>query len=130
MIQLKTTGLDVVSSDNIKAACLFDAPPQGNPRISQTHHAELKTLCGHIRGRVGDGAIMTCSPHRVAVHNCLAVQVSGNSGAVNLLLTVTGSLRWPEPEEYGHATRWYINLTDMVDAVYLVIQLVERLQTE
>lgn len=128
MMRLKTTGLDVVGSDVFNAAFLFDAQPQGNPKISQSHHAELNTLCGHICDRVGEGATITCSPHRVAGCNCLAVQVSGNSGTINLLLTVTGGLRWPEPEDYEHASRWYINLYDAVDAVYLIMELHAKLE--
>ena len=129
-MRFRSTVLDVVDGNISNIGMLFDAPPQGNPRISQHHHAQLEELCRQIRQRVGEKATFTCSPHRVAGHNCLAVQVVGQSGTINLLVTVTGSLSWPEPEEYEHATRWYINLKDMVDAVYLVIQLVERLQTE
>lgn len=106
---------------------LFDAPPQGNPRISQHHHAQLAELCRQIRLRVGEKVTFTCSPHRVAGHNCLAVQVVGTPGTVNLLLTVTGSLRWPASDEYEHGVRWYINVPDAVDAAYLVKEVVRVL---
>lgn len=59
----------------------------------------------------------------MAGHNCLAVQVEGKLGAVNLLLTVTGSLRWPAMDDYEHGVRWYINVPDAVDVVYLVREL-------
>jgi len=77
--------------------------------------------------RLGEKATFTYSPHRVTGHNCLAVQVMGKSGTVNLLLTVTGSLRWPVTEDYEHAPRWYINVPDAVDVVYLMFELYSSL---
>ncbi|EBR8050709.1 hypothetical protein DSB53_04770 [Salmonella enterica subsp. enterica serovar Wangata] len=120
MMRFRATVLDVVDGNISSTGVLFDAPPQGNPRISQCHHAQLAELYRQIRQRVGEKATFTCSPHRVAGHNCLAVQVAGKSGTVNLLLTVTGSLRWPVTEDYEHAPRWYINVPDAVDAMYLM----------
>ncbi|EDX3117057.1 hypothetical protein B6O77_004244 [Salmonella enterica subsp. enterica serovar Mississippi] len=123
MMRFRATVLDVVDDNISSTGVLFDAPPQGNPRISQCHYAQLAELCRQIRLRVGEKATFTYSPHRVAGHNCLAVQVEGKSGTVNLLLTVTGSLRWPGEEDYEHALRWYINVPDAVDVVYLVQEL-------
>lgn len=120
MMRFRSAVLDVVDGNISSTGVLFDAPPQGNPRISQHHHAQLTELCRQIRQRVGEKATFTYSPHRVAGHNCLAVQVEGKSGTVNLLLTVTGSLRWPVVEDYEHGVRWYINVPDAVDAAYLV----------
>lgn len=126
-MRFRTTMLDVVDGNISSTGALFDAPPQGNPRISQHHHAQLTELCRQIRQRVGEKATFTYSPHRVAGHNCLAVQVEGKTGTVNLLLTVTGSLRWPVAEDYEHAPRWYINVPDAVDVVYLMFELYSSL---
>lgn len=123
MMRFRATVLDIVDGNISSTGVLFDAPPQGNPRISQHHHAQLVELCRQIRQRVGEKATFTYSPHRVAGHNCLAVQVEGKSGTVNLLLTVTGSLRWPVAEDYEHGVRWYINVVDAVDAANLVWKL-------
>ncbi|EAV3921567.1 hypothetical protein E2751_23370 [Salmonella enterica] len=117
MMRFRSTVLDVVDGNISNTGLLFDAPPQGNPRISQRHHAQLAELCRQIHQRVGEKAIFTCSPHRVAGHNCLAVQVEGKSGTVNLLLTVTGSLRWPTMDDYEHRVRWYMNVPDAVDLI-------------
>lgn len=127
MMRFRTTMLDVVDGNISTTGVLFDAPPQGNPRISQHHHAQLVELCRQIRQRVGEKAMFTYSPHRVAGHNCLAVRVDGESGTVNLLLTVTGSLRWPVAEDYEHGVRWYINLVDAVDVSYLIFELYSSL---
>lgn len=123
MMRFRTTVLDVVDGNISSTGVLFDAPPQGNPRISQHHHAQLGELCRQIRLRVGEKATFTYSPHRVAGHNCLAVQVVGKSGTINLLLTVTGSLRWPVAEDYEQGVRWYINVPDAVDVIYFVKEL-------
>ncbi|HBA7530474.1 hypothetical protein PMZ68_05510 [Escherichia coli] len=129
MMRFRSTALDIVEDNISGTGVLFDAPPQGNPRISQRHHAQLAELCRQIRQRVGEKAIFTYSPHRVAGHNCLAVQVEGKSGTVNLLQTATGSLRWPVAEDYEHGVRWYINVPDAVDVVYLVAELMVLLRT-
>ncbi|EAB6416876.1 hypothetical protein KV802_001203 [Salmonella enterica subsp. enterica serovar Corvallis] len=123
MMRFRSAVLDVVDGNIANIGVLFDAPPQGNPRISQHHHAQLTELYRQIRQRVGEKATFTYSPHRVAGHNCLAVQVEGKTGTVNLLLTVTGSLRWPAMDDYEHGVRWYINVPDAVDVVYLVREL-------
>lgn len=52
---------------------------------------------------------------------------TGADGSVNLLLTITGTLRWPTAQDYAQAPRWYIHLPDAVDAVCLVMQLAKRL---
>ena len=127
-MRFRSAVLDVVDGNVSNTGVLFDAPPQGNPRISQCHHAQLAELCHQIRQRVGEKATFTYSPHRVAGHNCLAVQVEGASGMVNLLLTVTGSLRWPAIDDYEHGVRWYINVPDAVDVVYLIMELYMKLE--
>ncbi|EOY3535676.1 hypothetical protein ACP37V_001128 [Escherichia coli] len=127
MMRFRSIALDIVEDNISGTGVLFDASPQGNPRISQRHHAQLEELCRQIRERVGEKATFTCSPHRVAGHNCLAVQVVGNTGTVNLLFTVTGCLRWPAIDDYEHRVRWYINVPDAVDVVYLVRALVKEL---
>lgn len=124
MMRFRSTVLDVVDDNISSTGVLFDAPPQGNPRISHHHHVQLEELCHQIRQRVGEKATFTYSPHRVVGHNCLAVQVEGKTGTVNLLLTVTGSLRLPVAKDYEHAPRWYINVPDAVDAAYFVREMV------
>lgn len=127
MMRLKNTALDVMAGESNDIGVLFEAPPQGNPRISETHAGELATLCEQIRRRLQPVESVTCSPHRVGHQSCVAVNLAGAGANVNLLLTLTGTLRWPTPQDYAQAHRWYINLPDAVDAVYLVMQLVERL---
>ncbi|MBV4413527.1 hypothetical protein J0B02_11945 [Enterobacteriaceae bacterium YMB-R22] len=127
MMQLKHTALDIMAGEGNDVGVLFEAPPQGNPRISEAHADELAALCEQIRLRIQTLESVTCSPHRVGHHSCVAVTLVGDGSSVNLLLTLTGTLRWPTPQDYAQAPRWYINLPDAVDAVYLVMQLTNRL---
>lgn len=127
MMQLKNTVLDIVAGKGNDVGVLFEAPPQGNPRISEAHAGELAVLCEQIRLRIQTAESITCSPHRVGHQSCVAVQLAGAGASVNLLLTFTGTLRWPTSQDYAQAPRWYINLPDAVDAVYLVMQLTNRL---
>jgi hypothetical protein len=53
------------------------------------------------------------------------VKLASTNGCVNLLLAITGTLCWPTLQDYAQASRWYINLLDVVEAVYLVTQLAE-----
>ncbi|AHG20647.2 hypothetical protein Z042_14220 [Chania multitudinisentens RB-25] len=117
----------MIAGEGNENGVLFEAPPQGNPRISEVHAAQLAELCGHIKARIPSVPAITCSPHRVGQHNCVAVKLAGATDCVNLLLTITGTLRWPTQQDYAQAPRWYINLPDAVDVVYLVTQLAERL---
>ncbi|MBC3211046.1 hypothetical protein [Serratia fonticola] len=127
MMRLKKMVLDIVAGEGNDGGVLFEAPPQGNPRISEAHAAQLDELCGHVQARTRSVTSITCSPHRVGQHNCVAVKLVGATGCINLLLTITGTLRWPTQQDYAQAPRWYINLSDAVDVVYLVTQLAERL---
>ncbi|ERK11949.1 hypothetical protein L580_4220 [Serratia fonticola AU-P3(3)] len=126
MMRLKKTVLDIVSGDSDDGGVLFDAPPQGNPRITEAHAEQLAELCEQIRARTRSVVSIICSPHRVGHHSCVAVKLAGANACVNLLLTITGTLRWPTRQDYAQAPRWYINLPDAIDAVYLVTQLEER----
>ncbi|MFS6933741.1 hypothetical protein [Klebsiella oxytoca] len=126
MMLLKQTTLNIVAGRG-NDGMLFEAPPQGNPRISEAHAGELAALCEQIRLRIQTVESMTCSPHRVGQHSCVAVKLAGADACINLLLTLTGTLRWPSSQDYIQAPRWYINLPDAVDAVYLVMQLAAQL---
>ncbi|MGL4859012.1 MAG: hypothetical protein ACRC5A_04605 [Enterobacteriaceae bacterium] len=127
MMRLKKKVLDIVADDGRRDGVLFDVPPLGNPCISETHAVQLSELCEQIKARIPSVIAMTCSPHRVGQHSCLAVTLEGAGTCVNLLLTLTGTLRWPTHQDYTQAPRWYINLSDAVDAIYLVMQLAEHL---
>jgi len=129
MMQLKNMALDIVAGKGNEGGVLFEAPPQGNPRISEVHAGQLAALCEQITMRIRTVQSITCSPHRVGHYSCVAVKLAGASASVNLLLTLTGTLRWPTQQDYAQSPRWYINLPDAVDAVYLVTQLAKYSNT-
>ncbi|MGI3087715.1 hypothetical protein ACRTA3_10170 [Yersinia pseudotuberculosis] len=130
MMRLKKAVLDIVTGDSNDGGVLFEAPPQGNPRISEAHAEQLMEMCHQIKVRTRSVISITCSPHRVGHQSCVAVKLAGSDNCVNLLLTITGTLRWPTSQDYAQAPRWYINLPDAIDAVYLVTQLEERLSIQ
>lgn len=51
MMQLKKAMLEIVRGDG--GGVLFEAPPQGNPRISAAHAGQLAERCEQIRGVSG-----------------------------------------------------------------------------
>ncbi|WP_422528785.1 hypothetical protein [Serratia fonticola] len=94
------------------------------PTVEGPKSSTDSSFYGQISGYVNDGIVLGGLGH----HSCVAVKLAGADGSVNLLLTITGTLRWPTAQDYAQAPRWYINLPDAVDAVYLVTQLEERLR--
>lgn len=55
----------------------------------------------------------------------MALHLEGRLGrCIDVLITVTGSTLWPQPEEYDHP-RWYITVPDAADVVYLLLHLSE-----
>ncbi len=55
----------------------------------------------------------------------MALHLEGRLGrCIDVLITVTGSTLWPQPEEYDHP-RWYVTVPDAADVVYLLLHLGE-----
>lgn len=53
----------------------------------------------------------------------MALHLEGRLGqSVDILVTVTGTISWPQAEEYDHP-RWYITVPDAADVVYLLLHL-------
>lgn len=85
MMRLKKTVLDIVTGDSNDGGVLFEAPPQGNPRISYIHAEQLAELCNHIRARTPSVLTITCLLHRLR-YRSLA------DGCVDPSLTITCKL--------------------------------------
>ncbi|MBU9839289.1 hypothetical protein J1780_04895 [Rahnella aceris] len=111
----------VVNDNEVSLAVMFDVPPQGEARIGVTDHGQLMTLCGHIRKRLQTPALLSMRPHRVGSLNCVSVHLKDNAGAtLDLLITITGSTVWPDDNEYVRGARWYINVADATDMMWLL----------
>lgn len=65
---------------------------------------------------------MSCSLHRIGVHNCISLLLQRADRRLNLLISMDGSLRWPQPED-KRVPRWHISVPDVVDAIYLMVEL-------
>lgn len=51
------------------------------------------------------------------------------SNTLDLLITLTGNTVWPDEEEYAQGTRWYINLPDATDMLWL-LKSIERISEQ
>ncbi|EAM2983596.1 hypothetical protein QL467_002259 [Salmonella enterica] len=101
---------------------LFDIPPQSAPVLPLTLQAEWNQLQSALRSRLKGEVMMTCHPHRIGHRGCVALCFQGEQGRIDVLITVSGRAQFPQEEDYL-APRWYIDVADMVDALYLVLWL-------
>ncbi|EAO2672797.1 hypothetical protein E2U79_17680 [Salmonella enterica] len=102
---------------------LFDSLPQSAPVTGRAQAVLLRQLINHLRARLSGVVNITCHPHRIGHRGSVAMTLEGESGRVDLLITVNGRTLFPEEEEYTSAPRWYIDVVDAVDAVYLMLTL-------
>ena len=103
---------------------LFDIPPQSAPVMSPSMLADLNELKGQLCHRLSGPVTVTCHPHRIGHRGSAALRFQGEQGRIDVLITVSGRAQFPRAEDYL-APRWYIDVTDMVDALYLVLWLGE-----
>lgn len=103
---------------------LFSLPPQGPAGISYHWRRQLEIMRSMIRKRLTTPvASVICHPHRVGRSNSVAVHIEGATGhCVDILVTVSGKVDWPRPEE-SHLPRWYMDVADAADAIYLMLWL-------
>ncbi|EDA0235120.1 hypothetical protein JOU91_004860 [Salmonella enterica] len=111
----------VVTGENGHGA-LFDIPPQSAPVIPSTLQTEWEQLQSALRTRLTGEVTMTCHPHRIGHRGCVSLCFQGEQGRTDVLITVSGRAQFPQKEDYC-SPRWYIDVADMVDALYLVLWL-------
>lgn len=115
---------DPVMTEELSHGVLFDIPPQSAPVINASLQAECQRLKTQLRSRLSGQVTVTCHPHRIGHRGCVALRFQGETGRIDILVTVSGRTQFPQDEDY-HAPRWYIDVADMVDALYLVLWLGE-----
>lgn len=102
---------------------LFTLPPQGEVTISERDAGALTLFCAAIRERLPGPVRFTVHPHRIGCRTSVALHLEGRlRRCIDVLITVTGNTRWPQPDEYSHP-RWYLTVPDTADAVYLLLHL-------
>lgn len=101
---------------------LFDIPPQSAPVINASLQTACQVLKTQLLARLSGLVSVTCHPHRIGHRGCVALRFQGEQGRIDVLITVSGRAQFPQEEDY-HAPRWYIDVADMVDALYLVLWL-------
>ncbi|EDW0699442.1 hypothetical protein NAK90_002028 [Salmonella enterica] len=121
MVRLKYPAAEVTEKG--EDGVLFDSLPQSAPVTGRAQAVLLRQLIKHLRARLSGVVNITCHPHRIGHRGSVAMTLEGESGRVDLLITVNGRTLFPEEEEYTSAPRWYIDVVDAVDAVYLMLTL-------
>ena len=101
---------------------VFFLPPQGKPGGTEITQPHLLRLRSHLNRRLGKLRRVVCQPQRVGMNSSVAVTLEGDTGKVYLLVSVGGHECWPSEEEYTHL-RWYIQVVDAADLLYLLLWL-------
>lgn len=101
---------------------LFDIPPQSAPVIASGLQLSCQTLKTQLHARLTGEVTMTCHPHRIGHRGCVALRFQGDTGRIDILVTVSGRTQFPQEEDFI-TPRWYIDVADMVDVLYLVLWL-------
>ncbi|EJF2227293.1 hypothetical protein M8C91_004929 [Salmonella enterica] len=121
MVRLRYPAAEVTEKG--EDGVLFDSLPQSAPVTGRAQAVLLQQLINHLRARLCGAVNITCHPHRIGHRGSVALTLEGESGRVDLLITVNGRTLFPEEEEYTSAPRWYIDVVDAVDAMYLMLTL-------
>ncbi|ECA1950182.1 hypothetical protein EJH27_01770 [Salmonella enterica subsp. enterica serovar Virchow] len=101
---------------------LFYSPPQSAPVMASSLTVAWQELKTQLSLRLRGTVTMTCHPHRIGHRACVALRFQGECGRTDILITVSGRVQFPQEEDY-QAPRWYIDVADIVDALYLVLWL-------
>ncbi|EFS2651886.1 hypothetical protein V6973_004050 [Salmonella enterica] len=117
MVRLRYPTTVVV--DKAERDFLFDSLPQVAPVTGRAQAVMLQQLMNHLRSRLRGSVNITCHPHRIGHCGSVAMAFEGEISRVDVLITVNGKTRFPEETDYS-GPRWYIDVMDMVDAVYLM----------
>jgi len=103
---------------------LFDIPPQSAPAIASPLLQACQVLKAKLHTQLSGSVTVTCHPHRIGHRGCVSLRFRGEQGRIDVLIAVSGRTQFPEGEDF-QAPRWYIDVADTVDALYLVLWLGE-----
>ncbi|WP_227983048.1 hypothetical protein [Dickeya poaceiphila] len=118
------TDVVVVPDRDIAPSVMFDVPPQGGARIGEHEHRELSRLQAEVKKRLTLPIAASILPHRIGRSNSVSVHLCDSlENTLDILVTVTGNISWPDDQDYQHGIRWYISVPDTVDAMWLVSRL-------
>ncbi|EDR5078586.1 hypothetical protein GS039_001409 [Salmonella enterica] len=116
--------LDENESHRIPPDALLGLPPQGKAWIRGEHDVDMRGLSSHIQQSLGENYRGVCHPHRIGHRACLAIHLENLRGKkLDILITVSGKTALPEEESYV-TPRWYIDVADAADALYLALWLI------
>ncbi|EAA7243659.1 hypothetical protein FNH63_11510 [Salmonella enterica subsp. salamae] len=111
-------------SHRIPPDALLGLPPQGKAWIRKEHDEDMSRLTSHIQGALGNTYRGVCHPQRIGHRACLAIHLENLRGKkLDILITVSGKTALPAEESYVNP-RWYIDVADSADALYLALWLI------
>jgi hypothetical protein len=104
---------------------LFEIGPSGNPRLDPLWAGRVAGFCEAVRSAVGRNPRVQCWPYRAGNAACVALDIAGEAGEINLTLLESDSIEIPlEGSKLGNSDP---RVSDAVDAFYLVSVLLESL---
>lgn len=97
--------------------------------IDEAAQNALNTLTTWLKRQVGEGARITVYPHRILKQESWALALTASEGEYNLylLLDVTGRFLLPIYEEGQRPVRLTLEVTDNIDAYWLIEYLIKQL---
>lgn len=117
--------LDENDSHRIPPDALLGLPPQGKACIRPEHDVDMRSLSSHIQQSLGENYSGICHPQRIGHRACLAIHLENLRGKkLDILITISGKTALPAEDSYVNP-RWYIDVADAADAIYLALWLIK-----
>ena len=116
--------------DNADKQPIFSIGPDGKLSTYPEWKETLSKFCIEVKKRLGNNVSANMWPYRFEGSRCLAFDAEGDDGAVHVTIFETGSCKLPSTEASGSKSSFEIDVVDGVDALYLVLQLLNTLGLE
>lgn len=116
--------------DNADKQPIFSIGPEGKLSTYPERKEPLSKFCIEVKKRLGNNVSANMWPYRFEGSRCLAFDAEGDDGEVHVTIFETGSCKLPSSEASGSKSSFKIDVVDGVDALYLVLQLLNTLGLE
>ena len=124
--RVRMLGID----DADKQQPIFLIGPEGKLSINSRWKEPVSKLCKEVKKRLGDNASANVWPYRIEGSRCLAFDAEGDDGEVYVTICETGFCKLPTFDASGTEKSFVCDVVDGVDALYLVLQLLNTLDLE
>lgn len=116
--------------DNADKQPIFSIGPEGKLSTYPEQKEPLSKFCIEVKKRLGNNVSANMWPYRFEGSRCLTFDAEGDDGEVHVTIFETGSCKLPSSEASGSKSSFEIDVVDGVDALYLVLQLLNTLGLE